>query len=67
MDQLAMLGIVATALSTVAGILYKQMQDRIKRAEDRGDRHDVLLNTMATTQEAIKVILTDIRSDIRGK
>lgn len=48
LDPVLYLLAVAGALSTVAGLLYKQMADRIKRAEDRGDLHDKLLNDIAT-------------------
>lgn len=53
MDPLAYLAVVAGALSTVAGLLYKQMADRIKRAEDRADKHDALLNEMAANLKVL--------------
>lgn len=54
LDPVAYLLVVAGALSTVAGLLYKQMADRIKRSEDRGDQHDALLNEIVKSLEVLK-------------
>lgn len=45
--DLVLAGIVASALVTVAGLLYRQLIDRARRAEERNDRLDALVTKMA--------------------
>ena len=45
--DLVLAGIVASALVTVAGLLYRQLIERARRAEERNDRLDALVAKMA--------------------
>lgn len=51
--DLVLAGIVASALVTVATMLYRQLIERAKRAEERNDRLDSLVTRMADGVETL--------------
>lgn len=53
-NDLVLTGIVSGALTAVAGLLFRELTARAKRAEDRLDRYDAMLARMADSVELIK-------------
>lgn len=53
-NDLVLTGIVSGALTAVAGLLFRELTSRAKRAEDRLDRYDAMLTRMADSVELIK-------------